>query len=278
MYLLQAHSTGLAVCRWALALALASVPAYAQSSSPQLNPGQAPQSKTSQEQPGKVNPGQSAPLQSVPLETGAHDGQSNSSGNSEASQPQGPPIVFESHGLEYDALTKNGITVMFAQMPSRLKEFNIIQVTVTNGSLVSWTVKPADFNFVKADGAALNSVSADYVVAELIQRADRDDVIKLELLYENSISGLANYRPTNGYEKRREAAMAQFVNRGFKAAAEASAIAFVPTKIRPGDSTDGAIFFESRTKEKGLGSGRLVAHTCGETFIFETYAELKKRQ
>ena len=71
--------------------------------------------------------------------------------------------------------------------------------------------------------------------------------------------------------------MAQFVNRGFKAAAEASAIALVPTKLRSGDSTDGAIFFENHSKEKGLGAGRLIAHICGETFLFDTYAELKRR-
>jgi hypothetical protein len=69
------------------------------------------------------------------------------------------------------------------------------------------------------------------------------------------------------------------VNRGFKAAAQASAIALVPVKLKAGDSTDGAIFFSNRSKEKekNLGAGRLIAHTCGETFIFETYAELKKR-
>jgi hypothetical protein len=185
-------------------------------------------------------------------------------------------MIFESHGLEYDALTRNGITVMFAQLPSRLKEFNIVQITVTNGSLVTWTVRPNDFSFIRSDGSSLTSVSADYVVEALMARADRDDVIKLELLYENSISGLANFRSTNGYEKRREAAMAQFVNRGFKAAAEASAIAFAATRLKAGDSTDGAVFFPNRTKQKDLGAGRLVAHTCGETFIFETYAELKK--
>ena len=186
-------------------------------------------------------------------------------------------MVFESHGLEYDAITKNGITVMLAQMPSRLKEFNIIQVTITNGALVSWTVRPLDFAFIKSDGATSVPLSADEVVAQLLQRADRDDVIKLQLLYENSIYGLSNFRSTNGYEKRREAAMAQFVNRGFKAAAEASAIALVPTKLKPGDSTDGAVFFENRTKEKTLGAGRIIAHTCGEDFVFQTYAELKKR-
>jgi hypothetical protein len=69
--------------------------------------------------------------------------------------------------------------------------------------------------------------------------------------------------------------MAQFVNKGFKAAAAASAITFVATKLKPGDSTDGAVFLENRTKEKSLGTWLFVAHTCGEVFVFETYGELK---
>jgi hypothetical protein len=243
--------------------------------SPQLNPGQVPASTPAKPQPGKVGGPSQTPVQTGP---GTSQANEQSGASPDRIEPPTTPTIFESHGLEYDALTKGGITVMFAQLPSRLKEFSIVQITVTNGSLVSWTVKPEEFVFVRSDGATLSSVSADYVVAELLSRADRDDVIKLQLLYENSISGLANYRPTNGYEKRREAAMAQFVNRGFKAAAEASAIAFVPTKLKNGDSTDGAIFFPNRSKEKSLGAGRLIAHTCGENFIFETFAELKKRQ
>lgn len=217
-------------------------------------------------------------MQSVPGQNGSGDQSSGApQSNSDEKDAQSLPLIFQSHGLEYEAITKDGVTVMFAQLPSRLKEFNIVQVTLTNGSLVSWTVRPSDFTFVRQGGTTLGSVSADYVVEELLQKADRDDVIKLQLLYENSIYGLSNFRSTNGYEKRREAAMAQFVNRGFKAAAAASAIAFVPTKLKPGDSTDGAIFFENHAKEKGLGVGRLVAHACGETFIFISVAELKKR-
>jgi hypothetical protein len=273
MYFL--HARGFAcVCRAVLGLAAISSVVSAQDP-PQLNPGQVPVSTPARAQPGNVGATSASPLQAVP----ATPQTSEQSGvQPDRNEPPPIPLVFESHGLEYDALTKNGITVMFAQLPSRLKEFSIVQITVTNGSLVSWTVKPDEFVFVRPDGTTLAAVSADYVVAELLSRADRDDVIKLQLLYENSISGLANYRPTNGYEKRREAAMAQFVNRGFKAAAEASAIAFVPTKLKNGDSTDGAIFFPNRSKERSLGAGRLIAHTCGETFIFETYAELKKRQ
>lgn len=196
-------------------------------------------------------------------------------------QPQQPsqpaPIEFESKGMEYEALTKEGITVMFALLPPHIKEYNIVQVTVTNGSLVSWTVKPSDFTFVRQDGTVLQPVSADDVVRSLLERASRNDVIKLQLLYEDSIYALANFRSTNGYEQRREAAMAQFVNRGFKAAAAASAITLVPTKLKPGDSTDGAVFFENRTKEKTMGAGRLMVHTCGQMFTFEIYPEYKSR-
>lgn len=55
------------------------------------------------------------------------------------SAPQ-TPIEFELHGMLYQALTKDGITVVFAPLPPHIKDFNIIQITVTNGSLVSWTV------------------------------------------------------------------------------------------------------------------------------------------
>lgn len=186
-------------------------------------------------------------------------------------------MEFESKGMDYEALTKDGITVMFAPLPPRIKEYSIMQVTVTNGSLVSWTVKPSDFSFVRQDGTHLDPVSADEVVESLLQKASRSDVIKLQLLYENTIYALSNFRSTNGYEQRREAAMAQFVNRGFTAAAAASAITLVPAKLKPGDSTDGAVFFENRSKEKTLGAGRFIAHTCGQTFMFETYQELKIR-
>jgi hypothetical protein len=192
-------------------------------------------------------------------------------------EKQPSPIQFQSHGLDYEALTKNGITVMFAPLRQHISSFNVVQVTVTNGSLVSWTVKATDFSFTRQDGTPLPTVSADYVVETLLAKANRNDVIKLQLLYEDSIYALSNFRSTNGYEQRREAAMAQFVNKGFKAAAAASAITFVATKLRPGDSTDGAVFLENRTKEKPLGAGRFVAHTCGEIFGFETYEELKSR-
>lgn len=186
-------------------------------------------------------------------------------------------IEFQSHGLGYEAVTKEGVTVMFASLPPHIKDFNIIQVTVTNGSPVSWTVKPGDFSFVRQDGTVLASVSADEVVASLLQKAGRNDVIKLQLLYEDSIYALSNFRSTNGYEQRREAAMAMFVNRGFKAAVAASAITLVATKLKSGDSTDGAVFFRTRPKEKTLGAGRVVARTCGQVFVFETYSVLKGR-
>lgn len=192
--------------------------------------------------------------------------------------PVPTPLEFQSRGLDYEALTRDGITVMFSPLPPHIKDFNIIQITVTNGSPVSWTVKPEDFTFVRTDGTVLPSVSADYVVESLLSKASASDVIKLQNLYENTIYALTNFRSTNGYEQRREAAQAMFVNRGVKAAAAASAITFVMTKLKPGDSTDGAVFFANRSKEKGLGAGRLVVRTCGQLFLFQVYGELKAHQ
>ncbi len=122
--------------------------------------------------------------------------------------PPESPVEFESKGLEYEALTHEGITVMFTRLPPHIKDFSILQVTVTNGSLVSWTVKPSDFMFVRQDGTIEPSLSADYVVESLLAKASRSDVIKLQMLYEDSIYALQNFRSTNGYEKRRQAAMA----------------------------------------------------------------------
>lgn len=213
---------------------------------------------------------QQSPPPRVPLAT-----QISPSGQPNQNNSGNAPIEFQSHGLDYEALTHNGVTVMFAPLPPHIKDFAIFQVTITNGSLLSWTIRPSDFTFVRADGSVLSGLTADDVVESLLAKASRSDVIKLQLLYENSIYALPNYHPTNGYEQRREAAFAQFVNLRFTAAAAASAIALATVKLKPGDSTDGAVFFQMHSKEKLLGSGRLVAHTCGETFQFEVVAAPK---
>lgn len=53
-----------------------------------------------------------------------------------------------------------------------------------------------------------------------------------------------------------------------KAAATASAIALVQTKMAKGESTDGAVFFA--TDGKPLGPGHLIIRTNTDTFNFMT--------
>jgi hypothetical protein len=225
--------------------------------------------------PPKVAPGQVASGQAEDRQSVVPDSVEPLNVTQINQMPITTPLEFQSKGLDYEALTREGVTVMFAVLPPHIKDFNVIQIAVTNGSPVSWTVKPEDFAFIRQDGTVLQSVSADFVVESLLEKATRNDVIKLQNLYENTIYALQNFRSTNGYEQRREAAQAQFVNRGIKAAAAASAITFVPTKLRSGDSTDGAVFFTNKSKEKGLGAGRLVVRTCGQIFLFQLYGELK---
>jgi hypothetical protein len=184
-------------------------------------------------------------------------------------------IEFDSKGLHYQALTKGGMTVMYAPIPSHIKDFSVIQVAITNGTGVTWVVKPQDFKFIRQDGVELDPVSADIVVESLLAKASHADVIQLQLLYENTIYALANFRSTNGYEKRRQSMMTFGVSARFKAAAAASAIAFAPVKLKAGESTDGAVFFVN--KDRAMGAGRLLSRLGAEDFEFETLPEVKTK-
>ncbi|MGC2659672.1 MAG: hypothetical protein WA324_17065 [Bryobacteraceae bacterium] len=232
------------------------------------------------QQPGQLAPAQAQPPDAVPAKPAQPAPEPNQQHllqrpPAAPSEAVTPPIQFESHGLQYESITRGGVTLMCAVLPPKMRDYSVLQVTITNGSLLSWTVKAEDFKFMRADGMLISPSTADDVVESFLDKASRNDVIKLQLIYESTIYALSNFRSTNDYEKRREAAMAQFINVKFKAAAEASAIALVPTKLKPGDSADGAVFFPNQNKEKTLGAGRLNVHTCGESFDFDAPPEPK---
>ena len=109
-------------------------------------------------------------------------------------------IDFESNGLHFKTLTKGGMTVMFAYLPSHLKEYSIVQVSISNGSPISWVVKPEDFSYRKQDGSAAQGLPALTIVMSLLNKASRHDVIKLVTTYEQGIYGNLNMQTTNGYE------------------------------------------------------------------------------
>jgi len=134
-------------------------------------------------------------------------------------------------------------------------------------------VKPEDFTFARQDGSSIRATPADVVIASLLSHATKGDVVKLQLLYESSIYAMPpNFRSTAGYEHRREQAMTVMVNAKIKAAVAASAVTLVSTKLRTGDSTDGAVFFQNH--EKVLGPGRLIVNTAGEVFQFDVFQDI----
>ena len=176
-------------------------------------------------------------------------------------------IEFESNGLKYQTLTRSGVTVMFAVMPQHLHEFAIIQVAVSNGSRAPYIIRPEDFTYVRPDGTSLRASSARNVITMLEQKGSASDVIKLETSYEAAIYGNQRLKSTNGYEQRRQAAIAMGSTK-LKAAATASALAMVQSKLAAGESTDGAVFF--LTEGKPLGPGHLVVRTNTDVFDFTT--------
>jgi L-asparagine transporter-like permease len=85
--------------------------------------------------------------------------------------------------------------------------------------------------------------------------------------YESGLYGIQRMLSTNGYEQRRQAALAEVQSTKVKAAAAASAIALVQIKLIAGQSTDGAVFFPH--EGKALSGGRLVVNTNTDTFAFK---------
>ena len=183
-------------------------------------------------------------------------------------------LEFESGGLKYKALTRGGVTIMFAPLPTKVLGYTILQVAISNGAPVSWSFKPEDFRFEREGGQTIQAVSAGTVVRQLLDHASRGDVSRLITAYEAALFGNAHVHSTNGYEERRQDYLA-FGSTKLKAAAAASAIAMVTTKLAPGQSTDGAVFYPSSGKP--LGSGRLIVNAAAEVFEFPVEAETPQR-
>lgn len=179
----------------------------------------------------------------------------------------GQAIEFESNGLRFQTLTRDGVTIMFAPLPVQVRDYAVLQVAVSNGSPSTRTVKPEDFRFIREDGSNVPAAPARQVVKEFLDKGGRSDVIKLVTTYEMSLYGVGRIKSTNGYEVRRQQYLAEMTSAKLKAAAAASAIAFVPTTLKPGESTDGAIFFPMQGRP--LTAGKLVATPGSAQFEFE---------
>ncbi len=175
-------------------------------------------------------------------------------------------IEFESGGLKYQALSRNGLTIMYAHLPVQVREYSIVQATVTNGSEAVCVIRPEDFAFLLPDGREVRAGAASLVVKGFLERAGRNDVIRLVTTYEMGLYGLTRFKSTSGYEQRRQAALAEVTNTRLKAAAAASAIAFVEVKLKPGESTDGALFFPLRGQPPA--GSRLRVTAAGQLFEF----------
>lgn len=175
-------------------------------------------------------------------------------------------IEFESGGYKYQTLTRNGLTIMFAALPALVRQYAVLQVAVSNGSRIPYTIRPEDFVFYGADGSRISASAARAVVNEMVDHAGRGDVVKLVTAYEATLYGNAKYKATNGYEQRRQSALAEVSSTKIKAAAAASAIVFVASKLVPGESTDGAVFYDNAGRP--LGSGKLRVEVAGAVFEF----------
>jgi hypothetical protein len=180
-------------------------------------------------------------------------------------------IEYEASGQKYLTLTRQGLTVIMAQLPNHVAGYALFQVSVSNGSQVNWNVLPELLSYVRSDNT-LHALSADHVVDMLLSKASSGDVIKLVASYEQALYGIPNMRTTNGYEYRRQGAMTYGMSTKLRAAATASALVLAPTHLTPGQSTDGAVFVPMPKDLKSLNGGHVVFRVGTEIFDFTVEA------
>jgi hypothetical protein len=163
---------------------------------------------------------------------------------------------------------------MVATLHNHVREYGILQVAISNGSPISWGIRPEDFRYETTDGHVIRAAPAKTVIGEMLDKASRGDVSKLITAYENVLFSNAQMHSTNGYEARRQDAMAEVGSTRLKAAAATSAIALVTTKLQPGQTTDGAVFYPNSGRP--LGAGKLLVNAAGELFEFPMEADPHK--
>jgi hypothetical protein len=176
-------------------------------------------------------------------------------------------IEYEANGLKFQTATRRGLTVIVTQLPNHVAGFGLIQVSISNGSQVYWTIKPELFSYVRPE-TAMQGLPANQMVDVLLDHASHNDVVKLVTSYEGALYGIPHMRSTNGYEQRRQNMMSYGMSTRLKAAATASAIALGQTRLAPGESTDGSVFIPLTHEVKTLSGGHLVFRCNGEVFEF----------
>jgi hypothetical protein len=176
-------------------------------------------------------------------------------------------IEYETNGEKYQTLTRQGMTVIVNHLPVQIAGYGLIQISLANGSKIHWTVKPEDFEYVRGN-ETVNAIDADAVVKVMLDHASGNDVIKLITSYEKSLYAIPNMKSDNGYEQRRQGALAFGGSARLRAAAAASAITLAQVRLAPGESTDGAVFLKLPKDLKTLAGGHVVLHSEGETFEF----------
>jgi hypothetical protein len=176
-------------------------------------------------------------------------------------------IEYQTNGEKYQTLTRRGLTVIVTHLPVQVAGYALIQVSIANGSDIHWTVKPEQFSYARG-AERTQAISADSVVNVMLAHASGNDTIKLITAYENALYSIPHMRSNNGYEQRRQSALAFGGSTRLRAAAAAAAITLAQVRLAPGDSTDGAVFIHLARDQKTLAGGRVVLQSEGETFEF----------
>ena len=142
--------------------------------------------------------------------------------------------------------SREGVTVMIAPLERTILEYSTAQVWISNNSGRPLPIAPQWFAASLEGGASSAAVQDTVVLSDIRKHASGRDIEELVRAYESLLLGLPDEKAVGYYEQRKRAAMAS--GGKMRAAIMANVIILPETRLRPGETIDGTLFFRAGGK------------------------------
>lgn len=161
--------------------------------------------------------------------------------------------------------SRDGVTVMIAPLERTILEYSTAQVWISNNSPRALPIAPQGFTATVEGGASFTAAQDTVVLNDIRRHASGRDIEELVQAYESMLLGLPDEKAMGYYEQRKRAAMSS--GGKMRAAIMANVIILPETRLRPGETIDGTLFFRQPGKSRPKVT-RFTADLGGRHFEF----------
>lgn len=162
-------------------------------------------------------------------------------------RPTAPPAIEVPYkGRTFSMASRDGVTVMIAPLERTILDYSTAQVWISNNTARSLPIAPQGFTATVESGATSAAAQDTMVLNDIRRHSSGRDIEELVRAYESMLLGLPDEKAMGYYEQRKRAALSSGGKQ--RAAIMANVIILPETRLRPGETIDGTLFFHQPGK------------------------------